>query len=59
MNEWVIYLSVKYTFHAYSLEAKWHMWFAGDGVNISCCKKRDNLKIFLRNGFNIGAHRTW
>ena len=36
--ELFIYVSVKYTFHAYSLEAKWHMWFAEDGVNVSCGK---------------------
>jgi len=53
-----IYVSVNYTFHAYSLEAKWHMWFA-EGVNISCCKNRENLEVSVRNSFNIGLHRTW
>ena len=57
--ELFIYVNVNYTFHAYSLEAKWHMCYAEDGVNISCCKTGQNLEVSLRNSFNIGVHRNW
>jgi hypothetical protein len=46
-------------FHASSVEEKLHVWFAEDIVKLSCCKNRVNMKIFPRNGFNIGVHKNW